>query len=71
MTHDIVKTQADIHETKEQVKEMACQEFSIAGENSLSSRNNRRDNIYNPPNFNEQFLKNIKIDVPTFGGRHY
>ena len=70
LTHDMTQTRADLYETKEQVKEISCRESSTAGENSFSSRNNRRDNIDNPPNPNDQYLNNIKIDVPTFDGRH-
>ena len=63
-------TRADLHETKEQVKEISCRESSTAGENSSSSRNNRRDNTDNPPNPDDQYLKNITIDVPTFDECH-
>ena len=70
LTHDMAQARADLHETKEQVKEISCWESSTAGENSFSSRNNRRDNIDNPPNPNDQYLNNIKIDVPTFDGRY-
>jgi len=53
-----------------QVKEISCRESSTAGENSSSSRNNRRGNTENPSDPNDQFLKNIKIDDPTFDGCH-
>jgi len=33
-------------------------------------QNNHRDNTDNPPNLDDQLLKSIKIDVPTFDGRH-
>ena len=59
LTHDTAQTQADLHETKEQVKEISCRESSTAGENSFSSRNKCHDNTDNPPNFDYQFLKNI------------
>ena len=32
-------------------------------------QNNMRDNLNNAPNSDEQFLKSIKLDVPTFHGR--
>ena len=70
LTHDMAQTRADLHETKEQVKEISCRESSTAGENSSSSRNNRRDNTDNPSNSDDQYLKNIKIDIPTFDGHH-
>jgi len=70
LTHDLAQARADLHETKEQVKEISCRESSTAGENSSSSRNNHRDNTNNPPNSDDQYPKNIKIDVPTFDGRH-
>ena len=66
----MAQSRADLHETKEQVKEISCQESSTAGENSSSSQNSHRDNTDNPPNPDDQYLKNIKIDVPTFDGRH-
>ena len=40
LTHDMAQTRVDLHETKEQVKEISCRK-SIARENSSSSRNNR------------------------------
>jgi len=70
LTHDMAQTQADLHETKKQAKEISCRKSSTAGENSSSSRNNRRDNTDNTPNPDDQYLKNIKIDDPTFDGRH-
>jgi len=70
LTHDMTQTRADLHETKKQVKEISCRESSTVGENSSSSRNNRHDTTDNPPNPDDQYLKNIKIDVPTFDGRH-
>ena len=69
LTHDMAQTWADLHETKDQVKEISCRESSPAGENSFSLWNNRRDNTDNSPNPDDQYL-NIKIDVPTFDGRH-
>jgi len=33
-------------------------------------QNNHHDNTDNPPNPDDQFLKSIKINVPTFDGRH-
>jgi len=70
LIHDMAQTRADLHETKEQVKEISYRESSTGGENSSSSRNNRRDNSDNPSNPDNQYLKNIKIDIPTFDGRH-
>jgi len=63
-------TRANLHKTKVQVKEISCREFFTAGENSSSSQNNRHDNTDNPSNPDDQFLKNIKINVLTFDGRH-
>jgi len=45
-------------------------ESSTTGENLNPSQNNRRDNTDNLPNPNDQFLKNIKINVLTFDGHH-
>jgi len=36
LTHDVTQTQADLHETKEKIKEISCQE-STAEENASSS----------------------------------
>jgi len=33
-------------------------------------RNNRHNNTNYSPNPDAQYLKNIKIDVPNFDGRH-
>ena len=33
-------------------------------------KNNRHNNTDNPSNLDAQYLKNIKIDIPTFDGRH-
>ena len=41
-----------------------------ATHNQTLPRNNHHDNIDNPPNLDDQLLKNIKIDVLTFDGRH-
>ena len=70
LTHDMAQIWADLHETKEQVKEISYRESSTAGENSSSSRNNLCYNIDNSSNPVDQYLKNIKIDIPTFDRRH-
>jgi len=60
-----------LHRTNEKVnKVIADRESSTIGENSTPSWNKRRDNIDNPPNPDDQFLKSIKIDIPNFDGRH-
>ena len=70
LTHDMTQTRADLYEAKVQVKEISCRESSTVGESSSSSQNNHRNNTENPSNLDDQFLKNIKIDVLTFDERH-
>ena len=60
-----------LDKTNEKVdKLMTDCESSTTGENLNSSRNNHQDNTDSLPN-PDQFLKNIKIDVLTFDGRHH
>ena len=61
LTHDMAQTRADLHETKEQVKEISCRESFTAGENLSSSRNNCHDNTDNPSNPDDQYLKKSKL----------
>ena len=72
----MAQTRADLYETKVQAKEISDRESFTVGEsstvreNSSLSRNNRRDDTDNQSNPDDQFLNNIKNDVPTFDGRH-
>ena len=60
-----------LHQTNKKVdKIIADCETSTFGETLTPSRNNRRDNIDNSPNPDDQFMKSIKIDVPNFDGHH-
>jgi len=53
-----------LDKTNEKVDKLVTdRESSTTAENLNSSRNNRRHNTDNTPNPDDQFLKNIKIDV--------
>ena len=70
LTYEMTQARADLHEIKEQVKEISCRESSTVGEHHSHRERTIVITLITHPISMVKYMKNIKLDVPTFDGRH-